>query len=309
MNKILPFFWPTKMIIVDDNELFVESLTEHINNKHRCKAFTNPLDALYELQSEEFNFDWFISKKGFSGFGAVDYNINYQTIESITNNSNRYNIYSTLVIDNDMPEMKGLDFCKKIPSNLGIRRIMLTGNLGYKSGVKELNHKIVDSFVAKDDLSGTIINNLISKEERVFFDNHSKKIFYFLKMENSLNPIFQEDYKNYFNQVIEKHQICEYYMLNDQGWFLLINENGKKHVLYLYNEAELDEICKEAEYRGLKQDFLSQLKSRHKGFCFYRVENDEWPDDIRDWQQYFCDLMPITINSKKHFVAIGPYQI
>ena len=231
MNKILPFFWPTKTIIVDDNELFVESLGDYINNKHRCKAFTNPLEALNELQSEDFDFDWFISKKGFSGFGEVDYNINYKTIENITHNSDRYNIYSTLVIDHDMPEMKGLDFCKKISSNLGIRRIMLTGNLDYKSGVEELNHKVVDSFVAKDDLSGSIINSLISKEERIFFENHSKKILDFLKMENPSNPIFQENYKDHFNQVIEENKICEYYMLNDQGWFLLIDENGKKYVL------------------------------------------------------------------------------
>ena len=74
----------------------------------------------------------------------------------ITSHSDRNNKHSTLVKDHDIPEMNGLELYKKIRSSFVIKRIIIVGILDYKCGVKELNHKIVDSFVTKYDLSRTI---------------------------------------------------------------------------------------------------------------------------------------------------------
>lgn len=307
MNTILPFYWPTRAITLDDDAEFVSTISECVSQSRKSEAYTNPDDALNTLNIQEFDFTWYIKKLGISAFGEDDFKINYNAIKQVLYDKSRYDLFSVLLVDYHMPKILGTEFCKKLNPAQGMRNILLTGNVEYKDGVNYLNQKQIDCFMSKKDLTFSSIKALVSNEEREFFKFHSRKLVDFLRSTKPSNPIFQLDYQEYFSQMLESNNIREYYMLNDLGWYLVIDNTGNKKILYLFDEEDIEEIEREALYMGVSKKICNKIRNKKSAICYYNPEDPGLPEKD-DWDKYLHDIEPLTINGSKYFVSIVDYE-
>lgn len=298
MNEILPYYWKAKKIIVDDNKTFLEAVESRINPDSNVEFSTMAISVLEKLTKQVYSFDYYQDDNC-----KDKYSVNYSTAIMIANDPMRHEIYSTLVVDNDMPEISGLELCKKLSAKSGIRKIMLTGNLDYKSGVSEMNHKVVDSFLSKDDLSGAIINELIDREEKLFFYNHTKTILDYLRKEDPNYIIFSSGYKSFFNQIIESHKIVEYYLFDPKGRFILFDSKGNKKHLFLFSEDDLSEMYEQAQYRLLDEKLCEDIKIRKKALCYYKEKEEGLPLS-REWGNYIHKINEIIIDGDIFYFAV-----
>lgn len=307
MSEILPFYWPTKTIALDDDAEFASTVSDCVSNKRKSEYYTDPEQVLCKVNSQKFDFSWYMKKIGVGNFGEDDFNIDYNSIKLALNKDNRFDLFSVIVVDYHMPQILGTEFCKKVDSSGGMKNILLTGNVDYKNGIDYLNEKQIDAFLAKKDLNLDNINDLVLKQEKEFFKFHSRKLTDFLRSVEPNNPIFQKDYKNYFDEILERFNISEYYMLNDIGWYLLVDTKGNKKILYLFDEEDLLEMEKEAAYIGVTKKIYNRIKTKKAAICNYDPEYLGMPDRD-DWEFYLQEIEPLMINNRKYFASVRDFK-
>jgi CheY-like chemotaxis protein len=71
-------------------------------------------------------------------------------IYKVIYNPRRYEEISTVIVDYDMPSMKGLEFCEKL-QNPYIRKILYTGVAGEGLAIEAFNKGLIDGYIRKGD--------------------------------------------------------------------------------------------------------------------------------------------------------------
>ena len=301
--SILPFFWPTKKLILDDSRMFIEALKELLQNDSSCIFSTDAHASLTLIKKQNFDFAWYVHAQDTKRYAEESYQINYRAISDLAQNSTKFDVISVAMLDYHMPEVSGIEFCKQIPQNLEIQKVLLTGSMGYQGGVTHLNHQVIDNFLSKQDITCDIIEDTLKTEEHNFFRQHAVLILNSLKLKNSTHPILSSEYTNFFNDLIKEHGICEYYLLNDSGSYSLLNQKGKQKILLLFLEDEIKEMYEEALHRGLDISLCDSLYNCKKALCYYDKLNEGWPVSA-EWKQYMHPIQRIEINNTNYYTAI-----
>ena len=272
-----PFFWPTKTLILDDNERYLDEMKQLLSNDAEFIFCSDSKEAQQLINNQGYNFNWFSKSLNYRGYGQESYDIDYKSIHSAIYDNKRRDIISTILIDYHMPLISGIDFCNSISPELGVRKILLTANMGYQNAVENLNNNAIHGFLSKQDITlGTIMATL-KRENSIFFKNHSIFLNKCIKLSNNNHPIFYQDYTNHFNNLIEQYKIKEYYLLNELGWYLLVDNNNRKYYLFIFSEEEMQEMIEEARLRGIEPSLYNSLKTYSKALCYYNSTNSGWP--------------------------------
>lgn len=67
-----------------------------------------------------------------------------------------------------------------------------------------------------------------------------------------------------FNKLCKKHQIVEYYLLDEQGSYLLLDKNKKMKWLIVKKESELQSLINFAAFEEAPEPILNALQNREK---------------------------------------------
>src|ERR1700738_518164 len=151
------FYWPTPILLVDDNPSFLENFSSALDENFSFILFDNPHQALKILTEKNSIFNEISSLATFVNSNEYDdenplKKIDYSKLSDLIYHKKRYNEISVAIVDYTMPKMNGVEFCKKI-SNSRLKKIMLTGDAGYEVGIKSFNHDLIDAFVPKDTVN------------------------------------------------------------------------------------------------------------------------------------------------------------
>lgn len=153
-NRIpLLYFLPT-VIMIDDNKSFLENFGMELNYDGLLKTYTDPLEAAERLITCDNMF-----KNWEEYICVIDNNetdsdlemraVNYDTILKTASDPNRFHEPAIVIVDYSMPEINGIDFCKKI-AKYPCKKIMLTGEADYEIAVNAFNEGLIDKFILKD---------------------------------------------------------------------------------------------------------------------------------------------------------------
>src|SRR6185312_11124527 len=97
-------------------------------------------------------------------------------IHKLVYNNKRFNKVSVLVIDQEMPGMKGLDLCSRLFGS-GIKIIMLTGEASNELAINAFNNKLIDKFISKKDPNfSDLLNQAISEMQDKYFEESTSII-------------------------------------------------------------------------------------------------------------------------------------
>ncbi len=318
-DQIACCYFPTNIVFVDDGEDYLDSLRLNLDESLSYSFYYKPLDALKFLKEEykpnPFIKKWMLNLKETTlelgeleekelthSYISVDLSTTHKEIYS----PSRFDEISLIVVDYSMPELSGIEFCRQL-ANIPAKKIMLTGQAGYKIGVQALNEGLIDRFITKDEEDFTeILNSAIDELQEQYFQDISKVI-----IENlSTNPhccLGDPTFIDFFNKFREENNIIESYLVNDTGSFLMLDLEGNPSWLVVKSERNMDCLYDSAYANHGPDDIVNDVKNKKK-LLFLFKEEDEGFDSVEEWRKYLHPATEIVGKNNKYYYSFikGP---
>ncbi len=232
-------YYTTTVMLLDDDEKYLNILQDSVPSPH--KIFTKVADALA-----------FLAEAPLTAFhsNAADSDTHLASLKAQLERPERSEEISVLIVDYQMPGMNGLDFCKKVRSP-HFKIIMLTGEATLALAVNAFNEGTIDRFIQKSTphLHRELEHTIAEMQFKHFQDASAFWINSLSKQGTPLPWFLQNDvFCDFFTQIMQRHQISEYAVLNAEGDFMIRHADGRQAYLTVRDAAHLDALIKlEAE--------------------------------------------------------------
>lgn len=273
-------------MFVDDNESFLQALHTVL---HGSGAFTgtfwsSPRAALQFL-NERYQPDPFTNRfsKAIEA-SAVEHYLLATDIENLykeSNNPKRFDQISTVVVDYDMPEINGIEFCRhiRVPH---VQKILLTGAADEQLAVEAFNKRWIDGFVRKQDKGfEDTLKNVVSDAQKNYFLRLSSTM-----LSSSKGAVTDPVFADYFYDILAQNHIVEYYLFEHFGSFVLIDSSANIYGFFTHNKDQVDAAYYEIKDEGLiSQTLKDGLRNYQNMFC-YKVSTGHNMPPVEAWKNH-----------------------
>jgi DNA-binding response OmpR family regulator len=298
MYTVESLFFPTKIILIDDDQDFLLSVSRHINKFFQVETFNDPHKAYdyilkNQQQLEVLNPSAFTFEED-EDSGEIS--LDSAKIHSFARNTEKNNFSVVVISDHDMPGMNGIQLFEKL-SKTSVMKILLTGKADLKLTIDAFNRGFVDKFLIKDTdkMLDEIIMN-VRACQRTFFSKISYPIL------TSLNiPIDSLLNKNEFSfnlmDFVQNNDFSEFYLIDTIGSFLVKRKTGNLKYFICMLERQFDDYLRFASASRASSRVLDGLSKRTHAPVFASEEDRNLP--AKDWEKilhpfekkdgyYFC---------------------
>lgn len=286
-TKIPPYFHPTTVCFIDDNYGFTQSLLLTIPDDLYLKSYLSPEEALDEINAGHPRpplADLCFSKQG--SLIQLDLNILEEEIKHI----DRFKRISVLLIDYAMPTMNGLDFCAQL-NDRDMRRVLLTGVADEKTAVQAFNDGLIDHYLPKAKLStpGGVVP-YIRAQQKLYFAQYHSRLTHALGI---AAPPFTIDavFYDYFNGLLARHGIIEYYLVTDPISFLCLTQTGQAFQLLIQDEAQRAAVQQTLDQYQAPRSLIDAVKRNEVMVSFFEHPEDYLGDEPFPWDEM---TFPVT---------------
>jgi CheY-like chemotaxis protein len=208
-------------------------------------------------------------------------------------NAYRFHETSVVVIDYCMPSMNGLELCTKI-HRPETKKILLTGVFDTNDAISALNDGIISAYLNKNDADlSEKLNSIIEKQQHAYFAEINRRFY----TSGADIPDFLSDsaFKAYFSELVDTHDICEYYLTTDPYGFLMIGEHKNNYYrLLVYSEEEMRAQWEIAESQYAPAELTKQLALNAIVPDFWRTSGVYESVYAENWQQYVFEPVKIA---------------
>lgn len=260
---LAPYFHPTTVCFIDDNESFLRSLDLELPLGWAYKSFTDPHAALEFLQQPDtlpplvdrcFSVD---SGDRLEPTVHLDLSMVEQEIHHIE----RFARVSVVIVDYAMPSLNGLDFCAMLDDPY-LQKALLTGVADEKVAVQAFNDRLIHKFIPKNTaLAIDTILTYVTDLQHQYFAQYIGRLHNTL----SIDPpgfLVDTDVQAHILDTMIREEIVEYYLVNDPPGFLLVRSNGTVKRLVVLNEAQMQIQEQELRRLGAPADIIANQAAR-----------------------------------------------
>src|SRR5579872_2627138 len=293
MQKKLPLFYlPPTICWIDDNQLFLDAASGFFKDCYNSLTFNDPKGALDFLISqpslfEKINFTRELKESDlFNVDNHLPIDINISEIAQLSVNPSAKKEIAVLIIDNNMPNIKGIEVCHAL-KNQPYKKILLTGETEPIEVIDAFNSGVIDKFITKDD-SNIIekLKNNIQELAHQYFTENTKNLLDCLEISRP-SPLSDPIFVDFFLRWIEKNQLHEFYLLDRNGSFLLRNNNDESIYFIMMSDSAKNEFLKlNSEIPAHLESIISQV-SEGKLIPFFGNGKESWEYPYNEWSQYF----------------------
>lgn len=269
--------FPTLTILIDDNYEFLDLSARHfmlmnfltrpyqsgtcISEYHKYKA-VNDFDELKPILVEE---------------SFVETNLS--NLHKIAYSRDRFDLLSSIVVDYDMPGTTGLKICREydIPY---VQRSILSNIMCEEDVIDAFNRKEINSFIRKGEKA--FFSNsyaVLRKMQNSFFSKITEGI------EENVPILKSKEFRDLVMQYAQKANAIEMYLLDRNGSFLFIDENGRVSGLISHNPLNSLFIKEKARLLDIK------LADNEYFACINLDDSKIIPDDV---DFYIKSIYPFT---------------
>lgn len=262
---MLPVFYETTVVAVDDDTQFLESLTYRFRNKINLKTFSSPTSALNYVMSNLESPVWSILRNNRihsdTSMDEPGLRVDLPDLMRLADVQARPQQVTVVVVDYAMPEMDGLEFFKKL-SQTPLKKILLTGKAGLDVAVTAFNSGLIDTFQKKGDYD--VGKKLIDDIHKLQFEcfHNASAVFRQLAKEEEYSFLMDAEFEKMFNIIREENKIVEYFFLASTSEFLLIDACQKRYRLLVRDEETMRAQFETASSASAPSDLLSLLEGR-----------------------------------------------
>lgn len=282
MTYILPWQYPTTVVVLDDNRFFLESVEFVMPIGNRFVYGTDHRKVMTFL-AETKNID-------LNSSGAI---WKENGVSQMLLNSKRSHEVSTIVVDYHMPAMNGLEFCENL-KEYPCQKILLTANSDESIAIKAFNKGLINGYICKQDPNlETHLAEAISNSTSTYFKN--KFIHNFSLDERETAPFMKKDIQSFLKDYLEQNSITEHYMIDQNGSSICVKNNGKLSRISIQNEDELKIPLSWVESENLPLEITQEIKSCSKMLYLSIDELHSLP--VSDWKNFLANASSIKKES------------
>ena len=223
------FRHPTTTVYVDDSSAFLYSISLGVDHQP-FRTFSDPFAGLDYIEQFSQSYDENPqSDANQSSDGRLGYILRNLAVQKLQDQQ-RFAEPSVLVVDYSMPQLNGLDLCSRI-TNPYVKKVLLTGVAEEKIAIKALNTELIDFYISKSESSlSQELTRIISHLRERYFQNiygWTRDIY----LRHQFPYLYDSQFADYFEDVMERLNIVEYYPIDDPWGFLLVDADGKKFAM------------------------------------------------------------------------------
>lgn len=300
---MLPAFsFPTTLVCIDDNPLFLKSIANQLDKHYLMKNFNKAEDCLsfFETYVSPITAHQFIKDlPDHDLHGAIDHTLidfDFASFVQLPQDNKRKEEISVLLVDYEMPEMNGIELCQAL-KHLPIKKILLTAKIGLSEAIQALNDNTIDCYIDKDapnliEEIHSYLNILLEN----YFKEKTRGLLSHLEVEHLL-PLSDPEFIRFFKTWCSENNITEYYLVDKSGTLLVTDKEGNSFYFIVHTERSLDYfalIYDEPEFFA----FHDKLEKReHVPFFGPAIEPLSIP--TKYWHQYFHK--PATFKGRESY--------
>lgn len=311
MPSLLSCYFPTTVVVVDDDGQFVEVVKDLISDENiTIKTFTNPTEALEYVNDESstnyLDFAKFIREGEDDTADWHTIMLNVNRLHNEIYSFDRFKQISAMIVDYNMPELNGIKLCSKI-IDPNIQKILLTGIGDGKIAIDAFNNGYINQFVRKDysDFVGEI-KECLKKSLYRYFKKYTDYIAHYLTIHGN-NFLNDPAFVSFFKDRCLSPQYIEYYMLDCFGSYLLLEENGKVIFLSVLTEDEMQKIVEIGiDSEEIEPTVLENLQSREYMLVHYNEEGLLPP--VKEWGLHLSPARKLTGYQTYYFSVSDSWQ-
>lgn len=317
MNFINCLYHPTTVVCIDDNAQFLEVLQISLKKKKIIsKNFHKSREFLDFVNQDRYRQDLMERLMVIDSEAPKEpLNLNRVALIEETNNPQRYDQISVVVIDYEMPGMRGLEVCEKI-QNPYIKKILLTGVADEKIAIDAFNQGLIYQYVRKQDPNFVQhLEQTIQRAQQEYFAEICETPLKMLKSRYSSTALVEPAFKAYFDKLVADNEIEEYYLADDRGTFLMIDAKGQAHSLITLDDERVETYLASESGDTLTSAQRKSLEKRELIPCYYHPfeKPNLEPDDLKAWLHkptaIHGETKPFYCVFGKGFIQVEPNQI
>lgn len=308
MTSMPLFSYPTTIVLIDDDQLFLKALNLQLNKHFLVKSFSDVNESLsfFKKYKPVWSSEPFLrgcSEHEISQDSAyIPVDLNAKALSEIRKNPNRFQDVSVVIVDYKMPNINGLDFCRAI-HGMPIKKILLTGAVDYPDAVLAFNEGIIDRYIRKDNLNLIEeINQHISNLTMTNFFERTKNLLDHLELDGSL-PFSDSLFANFFRSWCIENEICEYFLLDKQGNLVAKDINGSVVYFIVHTDRTLSNFIELHSEDKEISSLISQVSKRSL-IPFFEPDNDLWKNNELEWKKHFHTPKIFEGKEKYYWAAI-----
>lgn len=297
---ILPVcYHPTTILSVDDDKVFLSVLSTALSDHLSLLCFDDPIKAT----------DYTKSKHAYHPFTErclkTENNTTLLDFVAIRNeiyNADRFKEIFISVTDYDMPHKDGIELIRTMefqPEVFQYSHIILTGKISNEFKEKLVGLGLSGEYIGKDDPQYIAkLLDLIEKRLTRIFQWYSYIPARMLSKnaQEQTSILFDVNIATLFNQYIQKHNMCEMYLFDQQGSYLLLDQEANLNWFFVRNEMGMENSIKIATQYGASPSVLNALKERKYILSLYEKNDIEARQGKINWDDY---LLPANLLASK----------
>lgn len=295
--------YPLSVTLVDDDALFLQATAGLLKKNYQLTEFGNPHEALNFFKSYAALLPSVKTLRGctdhetYDVAGSLPVDLDLEALKNLREQPERFDEIGVLILDYNMPGMNGVELCRQLKS-LPMKKILLTGEADDQLAINAFNERVIDAFIRKD--SPTLaqdVNFYMNILMQQYFVDNTKQLLQHLETDNLL-PASDPVFVNFFKEWCRTQEIKEFYLIDQNANFVLIDSLGRKNYFVTHTERTLENFTDLHADNEDANSFVEAVKSREK-IPFFGESNESWEVEVKEWDKYFHT--PQVINGREKY--------
>lgn len=310
-TSVFPYFHPTTVVFVDDNLDFLGNLSLQLDADLAYRLFDSPGKALDHLnnaaRAKPLSERFFAAEAGGGSSCDSVIRLDMASIEREMRNTHRFGETSVVMVDYAMPNMNGVEFCKRI-RNPNVKKILFTGVADEYVAVSAFNEGLIDRFILKSERDVyEQVNVAIRDLQNAYIRDTSHTISHVLTLRSHdvlLDPVFAR----FFRSLRDEHGIIEYYMSVRPDGFLLLNAEGRATRLIVLTDDDLQLHGRIARDQGAPPELLAALERGDTVPYFETASDGFFHRECNNWRECLHPARVLEGRKRYHWALLHDVQ-
>ncbi|RJS95080.1 response regulator [Salinisphaera sp. Q1T1-3] len=283
---IAPYFHPTQIVLVDDDIDFLGNLSLQLDSDLAYLLFDSTSKALDYLtahngrSASRERFFQRTSAGSDAGTTPRPLEIDCHAIQQEMGSSERFSQVSVVLVDYAMPEIDGIEFCRRI-NDPHIKKILFTGVATESVAVDAFNKGVIDQYIRKQERA---VYDTLNQAIRSFQREYIRDLFVAAADIFSMRtpPILSDPATpSLLDALARDHGMIEYYLADEPPGMLFADAAGRVQRLVALDARECAAEAQRLAALGLPDSAVAEIESGAR-LCDPALTRD----DMANWREH-----------------------